>query len=257
MTLNLPTHPSMRHPLTGEPLTALYVDSKGRPRYPIMGGAEDDAADTAAKAAADVETKAAADAATAKVAEDAKKADEDKPGEGFPANTPRAQMKPAEQIAYDAFHGRKHEQRATEYREAAGGKTAAELKADMAELATLRTSQLTDGEKAVETAKAEGRREASLAIAPQMFDVALAHVEEDRRKVLLDSIDLSKVIKEDGIVDTAKVQAIANSLAPADKGTGGGKHDFGAGRRGDSRTAGSVAQVMADRAAARAAKNQA
>lgn len=236
MKIDLPIHPSMRHPLTGHPLRALHVDKHGRARYPIMGAAPDDEADAAAKDAANAaaaESKAAEDAAAAKAAEDAKAAEADAPT-GFPANTPRAQMKPAEQIAYDAHHGRKHEQRATEYREAAGGKTAAEVKADLAELATLRTAQMSDGEKAVDTARAEGRREASLALAPQMFDVALAHVDENRRNVLIENIDLTKVLKEDGTVDTAKVQAIANSLAPADKGSGSNneKHDFGAGRRG-------------------------
>lgn len=227
MTLNLPIHPSLLHPLTGEPLRALYVDKRGRARYPIMGGAPDDDAGDAGGAddtpSGDGDKDGKSDDAGGKT---------DDPPKGFPENTPRAQMKPAEQIAYDAFHGRKHEQRATEYREAAGGKTAAEVKAAFDELATLKQASLTDGERAVETAKAEGRREASLAIAPQMFDVALAHVDEDRRAVLIDTIDLSKVIKEDGTVDTAKVKTIADSLAPADKGPGGGRHDFGAGRRG-------------------------
>ena len=229
----LPLHPFARHPHTGQPIRALYIDKSGRARYPIMGaGPEEDAA--AEKVAADAAAEEAVTAAaTAKADADtaaAREAEEAAKDNGFPKDTPRAQMKPSEQTAYDAFHGRKHEQRATEYREAAGGKTAAELKADMAELATLRTSQLTDGEKAVATAKAEGRREASLAVAPQMFDVALAHVDEDRRKVLIDSIDLSKVIKEDGTVDTAKVKIIAENLAPADK-EPGRQHDYGAGRR--------------------------
>ena len=224
----LPLHPFARHPHPGQPIRAVYLDKSGRARYPIMGaGPEEDAA--AEKVAADAAAEEAVTAA-AKADADTAAANEAAKDNGFPKDTPRAQMKPSEQTAYDAFHGRKHEQRATEYREAAGGKTAAELKADMAELATLRTSQLTDGEKAVATAKAEGRREASLAVAPQMFDVALAHVDEDRRKVLIDSIDLSKVIKEDGTVDTAKVKIIAENLAPADK-EPGRQHDYGAGRR--------------------------
>lgn len=52
---HLPIHPSMRHPLTGEPLRAVYVDKHGTPRYPIMGGSEDADADGAGDAASDAD----------------------------------------------------------------------------------------------------------------------------------------------------------------------------------------------------------
>ena len=219
---SLPLHPSMRHPHTGEPLRALYIDKHDRPRYPIMGGSEEDDAAAAAAAAAATE-KAAADKAAADAAAAAAKTDL-----GFPAETPVADMKPAEQAAYWQHQARKHEDRNKEWQKTLGGKTAAEIAAERDELTKLRGAQMSDGEKAVETAKQEGRREASLALAPQMFDVALQHVDADRRKVLIDSLDLAKVIKEDGTVDTDKVTAIAATLAPPAKGDA---PDYGNGKR--------------------------
>lgn len=245
-SLTLPIHPSLRHPLTGAPLRALYVDKHGRARYPIMGG--DETADAAAKAAADAakatadaDAKAAADAAAAKAAEDAKKTDDGK-DLGFPKDTPVADMKPTEQAAYHLHQSRKHEDRNKEMQKALGGKTAAEVQKDLEELATLRAAAMTDNEKAVAAATTEGRRAASLELAPQFFDVALSHIDEERRKVLISNIDLSKVITETGSVDTDKVKTIAESLAPAD--TGGDKpriRNFGAGDRRTDQTSGVAA----------------
>lgn len=237
--LNLPLHPSMRHPLTGEPLRAIYRDRHGRPRYPIMGGApegDDDAAKAAAAKAA--EEKAAADKAAAdKAAADKAAADAaNKDDLGFPKDTPVAEMKPAEQAAYWQHQARKHEDRNKEWQKTLGGKTAAEIAAEREELTKLRDEKKSDGEKAVDEAKTQGRREASLALAPQMFDVALAHVEEDRRKVLIDTLDLSKVIKEDGTIDTDKVTSIAKTLAPP--ATGNDDPDYGGGPRRTGTTSG-------------------
>jgi hypothetical protein len=39
----LPVHPSMRHPLTGEPLAAVGIRRNGDPIWPVLGAAEDDA----------------------------------------------------------------------------------------------------------------------------------------------------------------------------------------------------------------------
>jgi hypothetical protein len=257
---NLPLHPSLRHPLTGEPLRAVYVDKHGRPRYSIMGGAPDDPPDAAAKAAADAaaataaaEAKAAADAAAAKAAEDAKKGDEGK-DLGFPKDTPVAEMNTAQQAAYHRHQSQKHESRNRELLKITGGKHGDDLRKEFEELEKLRKSQMSDGEKAVAEAKVEGRREASLALVPQMFDVALSHVDEDRRKVLMANIDPTRVLNSDGTIDTDKVSTIAAALAPADKGTGSDR-DYGQGRRtsGGSRP-GSVESVMAARREAREAK---
>jgi hypothetical protein len=227
MKLNLPLHPSMRHPLTGEPVRALYVDKHGRARYPIMGGAPDDDPDDDKDKGDDEDKGDDPDA-------DKDKGGDDRPKKGdvgyFPADTPRAQMSVAEQLAYDAFHGRKHEQRNKDWRTAVGGKTPEQVAADLAEFEKLKQAQMSDGEKAIDQAKRDGARQASLTLAPQLFDVALRHVNEDRRKVLIDSIDPARVIKEDGTIDTDKVTSIAHALAPV---TGGSDEDpdYGNGKR--------------------------
>lgn len=232
MNLHLPLHPSKRHPITGEPLRALYVDRRGVARYPIMGGSTDP------NPAPDPEPPAATDPPAAPPVPEPPK------DKGFPEGTPVADMTPPQQAAYQLHQARKHEARATEYREAVGGKTAAEVKADLAELERLRTEALTDSEKQVNQAKVEGRREAALTLAPQLFDVALAHVDAERRQVLIDTIDLSKVVSDTGEIDTAKVKTIAESLAPADKEPGNQQErrpfDFGGGPRGGTDPASGV-----------------
>lgn len=255
MSRNLPLHPSNCHPLTGEPIRAIYVDSHGRARYPIMGGAPDDgagdgdaaakaAADAAAKATAEAATKAAEDAAAAKAAEDAETggAGDD---HGFPKDTPVAEMRPAEREAYHRYHARKHEDRSKDWSKAAGVKSPEELAALVKEHAELKQASMTDGEKAVTEAEAKGRRAASLDLAPQLFDLALRHVDEDRRKVLIDTIDMSRVLTESGAIDTDKVSTIAETLAPADTGSGGRGPDYGAGPRRHQTSSG----VAAGRAA--------
>ncbi|MET1061749.1 MAG: hypothetical protein ABWX71_02540 [Aeromicrobium sp.] len=161
---------------------------------------------------------------------------------GFPKDTAVADMKPAEQTAYWQHQARKHEDRNKEWQRALGGKTAAEIAAERQELTQLRTEKMTDGEKAVEQAKAEGRREASLVLAPQLFDVALSHVDKERRQVLIDNTDLSRVIKDDGTIDADKVKTIAAALAPAaTDGEQRRTRDFGAGDRRTDKSSGVAA----------------
>lgn len=235
---HLPLHETAVHPHTGQRLRALYIDRHGRARYPIMGASPDDPADPPADPA---KTDPPADPPG-----DPAKTDPpaDPPADlGFPKDTPVAQMKPLEQAAYWQHQARKHEDRNKEWQKTLGGKTAAEVAAERQELATLRTEKMSDSEKAVNEAKLTGRREASLALAPQMFAVALSHVDEDRRKVLIENTDLSRVINEDGSIDTDKVKSIAEALAPA--GTDGERtpriRDFGGGDRRTDKTSGVAA----------------
>jgi hypothetical protein len=230
---NLPLHPTQVHPLTGKPIRALWQRPDGRLMWPVMGGAEDDdAAKAAAEAKAAADAKAASDAkaaADAAAAEAAKKAAEGA-DTGFPKDTPVAEMKPAEQAAYWKHQARRHEDRATEWTKL--GKTPAEVQQ---ELEKLRQQTMTDQEKAVTEAtqkgKAEGKTEASLKAARMAFEFALGHEPETNdQSDLIDTLDLSKVVTEDGEIDTAKVRSIASKLAPAGKGTGSG-FDIGAGRR--------------------------
>lgn len=253
MKRNLPLHPTKRHPLTGEPLRALWVRPDGRACWPIMGGAEDadDKGDTGDKG------------------DDANKgAGTDKPGDkgdqgsadkGFPENTPVAEMTAQQQVAYYKHQSRKHEERATAYRTAAGGKTADEIKTELEAVETLRREKLSDQERAVEDAKREARESAAREYAPKAartaFEFALSHLKDEDRTELIDTLDLTKVITDSGDIDTAKVRSIVEKIAPADKDKGNRHFDFGGGRRQDSGSAqGGVAQVMAERRAAREAR---
>jgi hypothetical protein len=237
MSLNLPLHPTMRHALTGEPLRALYVDKHGRPRYPIMGGAEDDDAGGSADDKAD-------DSSGGDTKSD------DKPDQsadtGFPANTPVAEMTLEQQVAYHKFQSRKHEERASEYRSAAGGKTAAEIKADLDAAAALKREKLTEQERAVEDAKREAREATASEYGPKAvrtaFELALRNLPDEERGEFIEELDLKKFLTDSGDVDTAKVLSRAEKIAPADKDKGGRpKFDFGGGSRGDTRTKTGVA----------------
>lgn len=141
---------------------------------------------------------------------------------GFPKDTAVAEMKDKEQTAYWRHQSRRHEQRASEWQAAAGGKTPAEIKAERDELTTRRQADMTPAEKALDDAKASGREEARKEMAPKMarlaFDTALAHVPDERRSTLIENLDLSKVITDSGDIDTDKVKTIAATLAEPVKG---------------------------------------
>lgn len=153
---------------------------------------------------------------------------------GFPSGTPVEQMKADQQAAYYRHQARKHEDRNKDILKLTGGKYGDDLKADLEELATLRQSRMTDGEKAVEDARRTAREEAQREFGPKMarlaFETALAH--RDDRDDLIAALNLTSVLNDEGDVDTDKVRNIVEKIAPADKGQGTQRHDFGAGRRG-------------------------
>jgi hypothetical protein len=236
MLHNLPIHPTLRHPLTGAPLQAVYVDKNGRPRYPIMGGAPDDP--PAPTPPAPTPPAPTPPAPTPPAPEPDKDL-------GFPKDTPVAEMKPVEQAAYWRDKARKHEGRNSEWQQALGGKTAAEVKA---EIDTLRREKLSDQEKAVEDAKKEARESAASEYAPKaaraVFELALTHVEDTtERSEILEAIDLKSVIKENGDIDTDKVNRIVARLAPTPAGKAGQQRirDFGAGDRRTDKSSGVAA----------------
>ena len=114
-----------------------------------------------------------------------------------------------------------------------GGKTPDQIASELQELGTLRTERMSESEKAIEAAKAEGRKQAAPAAARAVFDMALAHIEDDAKKAtILSVVDINSVIKEDGSIDTAKVKAAVELLAPASSSQGTGRtRNFGAGQQ--------------------------
>lgn len=204
LDLTLPTHP-----LTG--LRAVGIVG-GKPVWPIMGG--DDTPAAAAQAAAAAQ-KATDDAATAAAAA----------SEGFPKDTPVAEMTTEQQVAYYKHQSRKHEDRASEYRTAAGGKSAAEVKAGLESAEEARRKGLDAQALALEDAKKEAREQTANEYAPKaaraVFELALSHVEDkSERDEILSAIDVKSVITETGDIDTDKVSRIVQRLAPAGKAEG-------------------------------------
>lgn len=158
--------------------------------------------------------------------------------DGFPKGTPLAEMTPEQQAAYWKFQARKHETRNNDWQKLAGDKNADQLKADLDELAEIRKSKMTPSEQELarvrEEAKAEARAEFAPKLAGLAFETALAHVPEKDRKELIEDLNLSKFVTDDGGVDMDAVAKTAARIAPA---TGTRTPvDFGAGRRTSTKT---------------------
>lgn len=221
--LDLPLHPSMVHPITGLPLRAVYVDSKGRARYPIMGGAPDDDGDGAADGSSDDDGADDGDDAGS---------DDDL---GFPKKTPVAEMTADQKAAYFEHKASKEESRRKGLSRAVGGKTAEQIQADMAELEEFRKGKRTDGENAVKEAedrvRAEERGKAGERIARATFEGALSHLEQKDRNEIINGLSLKNYIDDDGDVDAEKIRSYAARIAPVDTTTTPKRRDWGSGSR--------------------------
>ncbi len=259
----LPLHPTMRHPRTGEPLRALYVSRHGRPFWPLIGASPDEGGEGGGAGGAgggegagggDGSGAGAGGEGAGSGGDAAGGAGKDDPG--FPANTPVAEMTLAQQAAYHQHQSRKHEQRAKAYREAAGGKSADEVKSIVETAEQQRRNTLTLDEKTLEDAREQARKAALADTAPKAvkaaFDLLLGDMPEAEKTEVIELLDLKKFLTDDNEVDTAKVRAHVARINP-DKGRGQGR-DYGQGRRGGSPAGGSVAAVMAERRAAREKK---
>lgn len=145
-------------------------------------------------------------------------------------------MTDAQQAAYWKFHARRHES-------ALNQANLPELERQAAELAQLKTASQTDQEKAIEAARAEGRtqalRDASKQLVDAHFTAATANrMTDDQRTALLAGLDRTAFMAADGItVDTAKVTAFVDQIAPAATATPpgqqpatGARPDLGQGR---------------------------
>lgn len=196
MRLDLPKH-AMLHPLTGAPIHPLGFRKDGRLVWPILGG--------------DPTNDPPADPPNGDPTPAGPPADD----RGYPANTPVAEMTPEQQLKYHAFHSRKHENRVKEY----GDITPERAKELLAEVEQLRQASLTDNERAVEAAKVEARQAAILETAPRLVAAefraaAKGALTAEQTQALIEDLDLSKFLTDDGSVDVAKVEAKVAALAP-------------------------------------------
>lgn len=137
---------------------------------------------------------------------------------GFPANTPIDQMTADQQTAYWKHQARKHEDRV----KALDGLTPeqlAELRAKADRQEAMEHELASDAEKRERAARKEAAAEAEAKYLPKL---ARAHIEgtangrvpTDALSAALEYLDLNKFVSN-GDVDTDKVRAFVDSIAPA------------------------------------------
>ena len=134
--------------------------------------------------------------------------------EAATTETPETPVKPdTEQTDYEAEAkkwqalARKHEERAKANSNAAK------------ELEELRKASMTEQEKAVEAAKAEARTAALREVGNRIVDAefraaAAGRLDKERVDALLEGLDRSRFITDDGEVDTEKVAAYVERITP-------------------------------------------
>ena len=232
----LPVHPTKRHPLTGEPIEAIYVTAAGRACWPIMGGAPDgDGSGDGSGGGNGASSGSGGDAGgSGSGAAGSANATDDKGRDlGYPKDTPVAEMTPEQQAAYfrnskDKWEGR--------FRNLVGDRSFDDVKKDLEELAEIRKSQQTPAEQAIEAAREEGKAaavaEANTRAATAIFRASLeaqGHSEDDVED-LVANFNVANFVT-DGDVDTDKLAAFAKRFSPADTATQTRRRDFGAGTR--------------------------
>jgi hypothetical protein len=210
------SRPVKVHPNTGAPLEPLGWRKNGAPIWPILGGSEP--------------PNQPGDEPPAAPPADP----------GFPANTPWRDMSPEQQVNYWQHQARRHEDRVKSY----GGLTPEQI-ADLQERAeqfdVLAAASQTDSERAVSEAAFNARLVAEAEMMPRLvaaeFRAAAAgRIEPDKLATILEPLDLSKFLTDDGDIDAAKVSAFVDGIAPAKGERRQGPSAGGAGRRGSYTT---------------------
>lgn len=122
------------------------------------------------------------------------------------------------------------------------------------ELEELKRSSLSDAEKAIEEARVTARAEALAEIGTRLVDAEFraataGRMSDGQRDALLDGLDRRRFLTDDGDVDTDKVRALVDGIAPTKAATPRPKVDIGQGRRGSSSrpTVASGAALYAER----------
>ncbi len=132
---------------------------------------------------------------------------------GFPQNTPWRDMQPAEQVAYWQHQARRHEDRVKSMDDYD------QLKQVAAEYQRIREANQTEQEKLVADARRQGHAEALAAAGGQLVEqwvraATAGRLPQESVNALLGGLDRARFLK-DGAVDTDKVYAFVNSIAPA------------------------------------------
>lgn len=199
------------HPLTG--LRAIGIVG-GKPVWPVMGAEDNPPADPPA----DPPATPPAD-------------------NGYPANTPLAEMSAEQQVAYWKAQSRKHENTAkarADYDE---------LREKASQYDALVAASQTDQERAVAAARQEARAEAIQSVAPRLVSAefraaAKGVLTAEQVTTLLEDLDLSKYLTDKGEVDVERIEKKVLAFAPTDGGKSGGAPDLGQGRRNPATVSG-------------------
>lgn len=236
----LPTHPRMRHPLTGLPLQAIGLTRAGNPIWPVMGGSQP-LTDPASSAPAPATPPApggqapvynnyfgvppasgGTPSAPGTQAPPAPSAAGQQPPAttpagsdqdlGFPPNTPLAEMTESQQLAYWRHQAKKHENRnkaMVDYDD---------LRAKAEQYDALLATTQSEHEKAVAEARRQGETEAMAKANQRLVKAYVMAAVGDRLapdsvNAVLDNLDPTKFITN-GDVDTDKVNAYAAVIAP-------------------------------------------
>lgn len=135
------------------------------------------------------------------------------PAEGFPAGTPLEQMTVEQREAYWKSHARRHESRVKSMGDYD------ELKAKASELETLKASQMTETEKAVSAARAEGAQQAKAEVLGQNVNALLSMAlrvrsAPDAHKDIPDIVGMvrAEAFIKDGVVDEEAILAYADRI---------------------------------------------
>lgn len=140
---------------------------------------------------------------------------------GFPKDTPIAEMTIEQQAAYWKHQSRKHEGNARQLKTEVDALKAPKPEAKPKEEAKVEAKAESEAPKFdAEAFKAELKRELRLEQAPELVRARFSSIigtrmAEDARNALLDDLNLSKFVKEDGSLDDALIKERAEALAPA------------------------------------------
>lgn len=138
---------------------------------------------------------------------------------GYPMHTPVENMSDAQRAAYWREHAQKHEK-----------------------LWKVATTDPHEVQRNIDSARADGRREASLAAVPTVIATAVGdRLTTEQLSLHVGLLDASKFLTADGQVDTAKVTAYVGTIAPAGTGRRRDFPDMGQGHRESGKRTGVAA----------------
>jgi hypothetical protein len=138
----------------------------------------------------------------------------------YPQGTAVADMTVEQQAAYWQAQARSHEKQWKALKGTDEGQLKKQLREAQKELETFRQASMTDQEKAVEEAKNWARTETLKQLGTHLVNAefraqaAGRDITAERLAVLLEDLDMSKYLTDEGQVDTERVAKKVDALAP-------------------------------------------